>query len=113
MKTEGLTSARGKRGPAVARLAVFDLPPQLRPDDRRRSRSLIELVRAQPGFRAGYHLHHFESDRMISLTIWDSESALQAAGRTVAERPLEDQRGIQPTVVEVWRVEADFEQRAT
>jgi heme-degrading monooxygenase HmoA len=99
---------------AVARLAVFDPPPELQPDDRRRRRSLIDLVRAQPGFRAGYHLRHDESDRMLSLTIWDSEAALEAADRAVAERPAHDRRGIRPSTVEVWRMEANFErERAT
>jgi heme-degrading monooxygenase HmoA len=94
---------------AVARLAVFDSPPELQPDDRRRRRSLVDLVRAQPGFRAGYHLRHDQSGRMLSLTIWDSHAALETAGRVMAERPAHDQRGIRPSAVEVWRVEADFE----
>jgi hypothetical protein len=45
---------------------------------------------------------------MISLTIWDREAALEAAGRAVTQRPPDDQRGIRPSVVEVWRVEVDF-----
>ena len=104
----GIAGAPDDRGKAVARLAAFDSPPELQPDDRRRTRSLTDLVRAQPGFRAGYHLRHRESGRMISLTIWDSEAALEAAGRAVTQRPPDDQRGIRPSVVEVWRVEVDF-----
>jgi hypothetical protein len=45
---------------------------------------------------------------MISLTIWDSKSALEGAGRAVAERPARDRRGIRPSTVEVWHVEVDF-----
>jgi hypothetical protein len=45
---------------------------------------------------------------MISLTIWDSKAALEAAGRAVAERPARDRRGIRPSTVEVWRVEVTF-----
>ena len=104
----GTARARDDHGEAVARLAVFESPPELQPDDRRRTRSLTDLVGAQPGFRAGYHLRHRESGRMISLTIWDSEAALEAAGRAVTQRPPDDQRGIRPSVVEVWRVEVDF-----
>jgi heme-degrading monooxygenase HmoA len=105
---QGIACACGDRRAAAARLAVFDSPPGLKPDDRRRTRSLVDLVRAQPGFRAGYHLRQPESGRMISLTIWDSTAALEAAGRAVAERPAHDRRGIRPSTVEVWRVEVDF-----
>lgn len=101
---ERIACARG----AAARLAIFDSPPGLKPDDRRRTRSLVDLLRAQPGFRAGYHLRQPENGRMISLTIWDSETALQAAGRAVAERPARNRRGIRPSTVEVWQVEVDF-----
>jgi heme-degrading monooxygenase HmoA len=91
----------------VARLAVF-VSQKLQPDDRRRTSSLVQLVRAQPGFRAGYHLRQLETGRMVSLTIWDSAAALEAAGRAVAERPAADRRGIRPTDVGVWQVEVDF-----
>src|SRR5919201_3256586 len=104
----GIAGAPDDRVEAVARLAVFDSTPELQPDDPRRTRSLAELVRAQPGFRAGYHLRHRESGRMISLTIWDSEAALEKAARAVTQRPPADQRGIRPSVVEVWCVEVDF-----
>jgi hypothetical protein len=103
------TSARDDRGEAVARLAFFDSPSQLQPDDRRRTRSLVDLLRAQTGFRAGYHLRQPQSGRMLSLTIWDNETALDAAGRAVTERPAQDQRGIRPDTLEVWQVELDFE----
>lgn len=105
---EDIARAGDDRQEAAARLAVFESPPGLQPDDRRRTRSLVDVVRAQPGFRAGYHLRHRESGRMISLTIWDSKAALEAAGRAVAERPAHDRRGIRPSTVEVWRVELDF-----
>jgi heme-degrading monooxygenase HmoA len=105
---EGSACARNDRREAAARLAIFDSPPRLKPDDPRRTRSLVDLVRAQPGFRAGYHLRQPESGRMIALTIWDSKTALDAAGRAVAERPARDRRGIRPSTVEVWQVEVDF-----
>ena len=93
----------------VARLAAFESEPELQPDDdRRRTKSLVELLRARPGFRAGYHLRHSETGRLISLTIWESESALEAAERAVAARPVGDRRGIRPTVVERWAVDIDF-----
>ena len=88
-----------------ARLATFASTPHVLPDDARRAESLRALVRAQPGFRAGYHLRQPTTGRMISLTIWESEQAMNAAGRTVASRPKEDQRGITPDSIETWQVE--------
>jgi hypothetical protein len=42
------------------------------------------------------------------MTIWESEEALEAAERAVAERPAEDQRGINPSRVERRVVDASF-----
>ena len=88
-----------------ARLATFASSPELLPDDERRAQSLRALVRSQPGFRAGYHLRRPSTGRMISLTIWESEEAVKAAGRAVANRPQEGQRGITPDSVETWEAE--------
>lgn len=88
-----------------ARLATFASTPQILPDDVRRAESLRALVRSQPGFRAGYHLRQPTTGRMISLTLWESEEAMKAAGRAVASRPQEDQRGITPDSTETWEVE--------
>jgi heme-degrading monooxygenase HmoA len=90
----------------IARLATFERSPELAADDDRRTRSLRELLRAQPGFRAGYHMQEPNSGRIISLSIWESEDALHAAGDAVAARPQEDQRGITPDSVEIWQVTA-------
>jgi heme-degrading monooxygenase HmoA len=100
--------SRIDREEPVARLATFESEPELRLDDPRRMTSLVELLRSQPGFRAGYHLCHPETGRLISLTVWETESALEAAERAVAERPASDRRGIRPTSVEKWRVGVDF-----
>jgi hypothetical protein len=40
----------------VARVATFDEAPTLHSDDERRATSLRDVVRAAPGFVAGYHL---------------------------------------------------------
>ena len=42
---------------------------------------------------------------MISLTIWETEEAMKAAGHAVASRPRTDQRGITPDSTETWEVE--------
>jgi heme-degrading monooxygenase HmoA len=93
---------------SVARLATFDEPPPLQADDARRARTLFELLGSLPGFEGAYYLREEASGRLISLTIWESEQALEAAERAVAERPAEDQRGINPSRVERWVVDASF-----
>ena len=93
---------------SVVRLATFDDPPALQDDDARRARTLFELLGSLPGFEGAYYLREEASGRLISLTIWESEEALEAAERAVAERPAEDRRGIDPTRVERWVVDASF-----
>ena len=92
----------------VARVAVFDHAPVRQSDDERRVASLRELVRAQPGFVAGYHLLEEETGRMLSVTIWESDAAMKAGERAVMDRPAQDQRGIRPDRIERWTVEETF-----
>lgn len=93
---------------SVVRLATFDEPPRLQEDDARRARTLFDLLASLSGFEAAYYLREEASGRLISLTIWESEEALEAAERAVAERPAEDRRGIDPSRVERWVVDAAF-----
>jgi heme-degrading monooxygenase HmoA len=92
----------------VARLATFDDAPALREDDQRRARTLFELLASLHGFESAYYLREEASGRLISLTFWESEEALEAAERAVAQRPVEDRRGINPSRVERWVVDASF-----
>jgi heme-degrading monooxygenase HmoA len=91
----------------VARVATFEAPV-LHVDDERRSRTLQELLRSLPGFIAGYHLRDERTGRMISLTLWDGDLELEAGEAAVRNRPLADQRGIRPTRVERWAIDASF-----
>jgi heme-degrading monooxygenase HmoA len=93
---------------SVARVATFDERPELRADDDRRAQSPYDLLRSLPGFIAGYYLREPVTGRLMSLTLWESEAALEAAEQAVRERPVEDQRGIRPSRVERWVVEASF-----
>jgi heme-degrading monooxygenase HmoA len=93
---------------SIVRLATFDEPPPLMDDDARRARTLFELLASLSGFEGAYYLREAASGRLISMTIWESEEALEAAERAVAERPAEDQRGINPSRVERWVVDASF-----
>jgi hypothetical protein len=44
----------------------------------------------------------------MSVTVWESEQALEAAEQAVGDRPVSDQRGIRPSRVERWLVDASF-----
>lgn len=92
---------------AVARIATFE-NPKLQADDERRAATLRDLVQAQPGFVAGFHLSEEGTGRLMSITVWDSDDTMRQGEEAVARRPAEDQRGIRPTTVERWVVEGTF-----
>jgi heme-degrading monooxygenase HmoA len=93
---------------SVARVATFDEPPVLREDDDRRAQTLYDLLKSLPGFVAGYYLREPATARLMSVTVWESEQALDAAEQAVSDRPVSDQRGIRPSRVERWLVDASF-----
>jgi heme-degrading monooxygenase HmoA len=93
---------------SVARVATFDEPPVLQKDDDRRMRTLHELLRSAPGFVTGYELREESTGRLMSVTLWESEAALEAGERAVRDRPVSDQRGIRPSRIERWVVDASF-----
>jgi heme-degrading monooxygenase HmoA len=93
---------------SVARVAVFDEPPRLHDDDERRAGTLRELLRSLPGFITGYDLREETTGRLMSVTVWDSEAALEAGETAVRNRPVSDQRGIRPSRIERWRIDAGF-----
>jgi len=93
---------------SVARIAIFDEPPTLKDDDDRRARSLETLLRSLRGFIAGYEFREEASGRLMSVTVWESEEALEAGVNAVRNRPLADQRGIRPSRVERWIVDSSF-----
>jgi heme-degrading monooxygenase HmoA len=92
----------------VARVAIFESGTQVQDDDERRSASLRALLRQVPGFVSGWHLRAPESGRLMSITVWESEEALERGEAAVSTRPVDDQRGIQPAVVERWIVEGTW-----
>jgi heme-degrading monooxygenase HmoA len=93
---------------SVARVATWDEPPDLREDDDRRAQSLYDLLQSIPGFIAGHYLRDVRTGRLMSVTVWESEEALDAAEQAVRDRPASDQRGIRPSRIERWLVEASF-----
>jgi heme-degrading monooxygenase HmoA len=93
---------------SVARVATFDEAPLLHDDDERRSRTLRELLQSLPGFIAGYDLREEATGRLMSVTLWESEAALEAGERAVRNRPVSDQRGIRPSRIERWVIDSGF-----
>jgi heme-degrading monooxygenase HmoA len=45
---------------------------------------------------------------MMSVTVWESQEAIDAGEDAVRSRPASDQRGIRPSRTERWVVDADF-----
>jgi heme-degrading monooxygenase HmoA len=65
----------------IARIAETEnLPADLDPEYVARHRAFIA---AQPGFCGGYHLLDADTGRALSLTMWESDDALAAAGHTL------------------------------
>jgi hypothetical protein len=84
----------------IARLAEHSqLPPDLDPDYVARHRAWMA---AQPGFCGGYHLLEPQTGRALSLTMWQDDAALAAAGRAqgAGDGPADGRisRQSQPTV---------------
>lgn len=92
----------------VARVATFDEPPRLHADDKRRVASLRDLARGLPGFVAGYHLREETTGRLMSVSIWQSDEAMISGEEVIKNRPASDQRGIRPSRIERWIVDAEF-----
>jgi len=93
---------------SVARVATWDEQPELRDDDDRRAQSLYDLLQSLPGFIAAYYLREPSTGRLMSVTVWESEAALEAAEQAVRDRPVGDQRGMRPSRLERWVVDASF-----
>jgi hypothetical protein len=84
----------------IARLAEHShLPADLDDDYVARHRAWIA---AQPGFCGGYHLLEPATGRALSLTLWQDDDALAAAGRaqSTTDSPADGRisRESQPTV---------------
>jgi heme-degrading monooxygenase HmoA len=92
----------------VARVAIFDETPRLHDDDERRAESLRQLLESLPGFITGYDLREEATGRLMSVTLWESEASLDAGETAVRNRPVSDQRGIRPSRVERWEIDASF-----
>ncbi len=82
----------------LARLATFSsMPADI---DDLAVRLLEEIVKATPGFVAGFHMHDPKSGKAISFVVLEDANAARAMGEALARRPLGDRVGVDPDHVE-------------
>ncbi len=86
----------------LARVATFDkLPEDLNDEAVERLR---QIARETPGYHAGYHGHHPESGRGLSLLIMEDEDAFRVLGERLDARAEEERVGIDPDHVEFFEL---------
>jgi hypothetical protein len=57
---------------------------------------LRDIVRSQPGFRAGYHVKDAASGEALSIVIADGPEAFEAMGKALAARAPKDRVNAEP-----------------
>jgi hypothetical protein len=57
---------------------------------------LRDIVRSQPGFRAGYHVKDAATGEALSIVIADGPEAFEAMGKALAARASEDRVNAEP-----------------
>ena len=73
----------------LVRVATFNqLPGGL---DDTAVKLLRDTVMAQPGVRAGYHMHSPKSGKGLSIIVFENQEAIKEVGEALRQRP-EDQR---------------------
>jgi hypothetical protein len=88
---------------SVARVAIFDELPLLHDDDERRENPCASSCNR---FRLDRSVRR--TGRLMAVTLWGSEAALEASERAVRNRPVSDHRGIRPSRTERWVIDARF-----
>jgi heme-degrading monooxygenase HmoA len=68
-----------------ARVSVYEGSPDARGEAETRFREAIARIRESPGLVDAYFLLGTESDRAITITLWEDHAAM-AASRVVASR---------------------------
>ena len=85
----------------TARVATFTPLPEQLDDDA--LELLRKTVREAPGYVAGFHLHDPQTDKALSITIYEDQDALGQVGAALAARPADRKVGIDPDVVEFFK----------
>ena len=85
----------------IARVATFmPLPEKLAQDA---LELLRKTVRETPGYVAGFHLRDPDTNKAMSITIYEDGDALRQVGAALAARPNGGKVGIDPDAVEFFQ----------
>lgn len=88
----------------IARVATFSpLPNGL---DEAPVDQLRETIRETPGYVAGFHLRDPETQKALSVTIFENMNALAHVREALARRPDDTKVGIDPDSVEFFEAHA-------
>ena len=72
-----------------ARMSVTQYPPQLvdqlEAAGRQAGQQMAPILRSMPGFRGGYWLADRANGKIVGITLWDSEQAVQGYEAATAE----------------------------
>jgi heme-degrading monooxygenase HmoA len=88
-----------------ARTARYEVPLDRLEDDIRQAGEIEDEVKAMPGIRGFYYFADRETGHTMSLTLWDTEAALEASRTRAMELR---QRLTEPTGAKIVSVE-EFE----
>lgn len=82
----------------LARVATFNsLPGDL---DDGAVDLLRQTIKAVPGYVAGFHLRDPQSNKAMSVTVYEDMAAVERAREAMAERPDDRKVGVDPDQVE-------------
>lgn len=85
----------------IARVATFTPLPDGFDDDA--VALLRKTVRETPGYVAGFHLRDPQTNKALSITIYEDADALRQAGGALAARPTDRKVGIDPDTIEFFQ----------
>ena len=66
------------------------------------------MIKATPGFVAGFHLRNPETGKAVSFTVYESADGLEAAGRALGQRSDDERVGIDPDEVDYYTEVIEF-----
>ena len=91
----------------IARVATFH---QLDPEalDPQAIERLRTIIKATPGYVAGFHLRNPETGKAVSFTVYESADSLQAVGEALGQRPDDEKVGIDPDEVDYYTEVYEF-----
>jgi hypothetical protein len=88
----------------VATFATLD-PTEL---DQRAVERLRRIIRSRPGYRAGFHVRDSKTGKALSIVVYESREAVEAARAGLAQRGDGERVGIEPDNVEFFDEVVEF-----